>query len=298
MTSSDSASVQQKVVLHFREFLECVKVLILINLHMIDHPLFYSPIVSVREASTGDIASLILSIEDYKGCSRLFLPKFVKLGDCLLEKLQAVISNHGHPYVIDISRDVEILYEHCLGVGSFGAVYKSKFLGVMAAAKVFQSNVKEGVEQEANLFSKLLHPNVVQFIGYGVKERQHVIVLELMSIDLRTFLDDQKKKNGKENGEQGPPLPLLTAINIMAQIAEAMNYLHKNGVMHHDLKASNVLINIGEGQDHSSLSVKLADFGLSKLKLHDSKYTTKMVGTTRWRAPEAFEDEANIEKYS
>ncbi len=68
--------------------------------------------------------------------------------------------------MIGISRDVEILYEHCLGVGSFGAVYKCKFLGVMAAAKVFQSKVnKEGVEQEANLFSKLLHPNVVQFIG-------------------------------------------------------------------------------------------------------------------------------------
>jgi protein phosphatase 1L len=116
-------------------------------------------------------------------------------------------------------------------------------------------------------------------------------------MDLKTFLDDQKKKNGKENGEQGPPLPLQTAINIMVQIAEAMNYLHKSGVMHRDLKASNVLINIGEGQDDSSLSVKLADFGLSKLKLHDSKFTTKMVGTTRWRAPEAFEDEANIEKY-
>jgi hypothetical protein len=131
-----------------------------------------SPIVSVREASTGDIDSLILSIEDYKGCSRLSLLKFVKLGDCLLEKLQAEISNHGHPCVIDISRDVEILYEHCLGVGSFGAVYKCKFLGVTAAAKVFQSNVnKEGVEQEANLFAKLLHPNVVQFIGYGVKKR-------------------------------------------------------------------------------------------------------------------------------
>ncbi len=49
--------------------------------------------------------------------------------------------------MIDISRDVEILYEHRLGARSFGAVYKCKFLGVMAAAKVFQSNVnKEGVE--------------------------------------------------------------------------------------------------------------------------------------------------------
>ncbi len=59
---------------------------------------------------------------------------------------------------------------------------------------------------------------MVQFIAYGVRERQHVIVLELMSMDLRTHLDDHKKKNGKENGAQGPPLPMLTTINIIYYI--------------------------------------------------------------------------------
>jgi serine/threonine protein kinase len=72
--------------------------------------------------------------------------------------------------------------------------------------------------------------------------------------------------------------------------------------MHRDLKANNVLINVVEDQDghlsSSSLQVKLTDFGLSKLKLHDSQYTTPMVGTTRWRAPEAFEDKENREKYT
>ncbi len=47
----------------------------------------------------------------------------------------------------------------------------------------------------------------------------------------------------------------------------------------------------------SSLQVRLTDFGLSKLKLHDSQYTTPMVGTTWWRAPEVFEDNENREKY-
>jgi serine/threonine protein kinase len=156
---------------------------------------------------------------------------------------------------------------------------------------------KEAAEKEARLFSKLRHPNVVQFIGYGVKERQPVILSELMSTDLRRYLDEKKEKAG-----EGPPLPLLVAMNILLQIAEAMNYLHENGVMHRDLKANNVLINVVEGPDGqlspSSVQVKLTDFGESKLKLHDSGYTTPMVGTTRWRAPEVFEVEENREKYT
>ncbi|KAH8976295.1 hypothetical protein BDL97_01G206600 [Sphagnum fallax] len=169
----------------------------------------------------------------------------------------------------------------------------------MAAAKVWKTNCinKEAAEKEASLFSKLQHPNVVQFIGYGVKESQPVIVSELMSTDLRRYLDEKKKNAG-----EGPPLPLLVAMNILVQIAEAMNYLHENGVMHRDLKANNVLINVVEGPDgqlsSSSVQVKLTDFGESKLKLHDSGYTTPMVGTTRWRAPEVFEVEENREKYT
>ncbi|CAK9192557.1 unnamed protein product [Sphagnum troendelagicum] len=169
----------------------------------------------------------------------------------------------------------------------------------MAAAKVWKTNCinKEAAEKEASLFSKLQHPNVVQFIGYGVKESQPVIVSELMSTDLRRYLDEKKKNAG-----EGPPLPLLVAMNILVQIAEAMNYLHENGVMHRDLKANNVLINVVEGSDgqfsSSSVQVKLTDFGESKLKLYDSGYTTPMVGTTRWRAPEVFEVEDNREKYT
>ncbi|CAM6069760.1 unnamed protein product [Sphagnum tenellum] len=167
------------------------------------------------------------------------------------------------------------------------------------AAKVWKMNCmyKEAAEKEAGLFSKLRHPNVAQFIGYGVKESQPVIVSELMSMDLRRYLDEKKKNAG-----EGPPLPLLVAMNILLQIAEAMNYLHENGVMHRDLKANNVLINVVEGPDgqlsSSSVQVKLTDFGDAKLQLHDSGYTTPMVGTTWWRAPEVYEVEENRVKYT
>jgi serine/threonine protein kinase len=188
----------------------------------------------------------------------IFTSKFAKLAKYLSEKLETEISNHQHPYVIDIPLDEEISYQDSLGSGSFGTVLKCTFLGVEASAKLWKTNCinKEAAEKEASLFSKLRHPNVVQFIGYGVKESQPVIVSELMSTDLRRYLDENKKNAG-----EGPPLPLLVAMNILLQIAEAMNYLHENGVMHSDLKAKNVLINVVEGPDgqlsSSSLQVKL-----------------------------------------
>ncbi len=62
----------------------------------------------------------------------------------------------------------------------------------------------------------------------------------------------------------GKILPL--AVDIMLQIAEGTKYLHDSGVMHHDLKADNFLINVVENELYisPSVQVKLTDFGLSK----------------------------------
>jgi hypothetical protein len=166
ITSSDSASVQKKVDLHLKEFLRSVKVLMHIKTNFIDGPALFSLDSGVAEASRIDVDSLVLSMKDYKR-GIFFASNFGKLAEHLSAKLQAEISNQEHPYIIDVPLDVEIYYKHPLGVGSVGTVFKCKFLGVMAAPKVFQTNGinKEAAEQEASLFSKLRHPNVVQFIG-------------------------------------------------------------------------------------------------------------------------------------
>ncbi len=193
------------------------------------------------------------------------------------------------------------IYDEPLGQGASGAVYKCDFLGRRAAAKVLIRNItnRKAVENEINLLSRVRHPNVVRFIGYTYKETRNVIVTELMSKDLRTYLDEKKEASG----ERQPPLSLLLAINIMLQIADGMNHLHESGVVHRDLKSNNVLVSVVDDQDGSPLSsslvqVKLTDFGVSKLNPHDSRCSTWMVGTTKWRAPEVFEDEENREKYT
>ncbi len=178
-------------------------------------------------------------------------------------------------------------------------MYKCDFLGRRAAAKVLRKITnRKAVENEINLLSRVRHPNVVRFIGYTYKETRNVIVTELMSKDLRTYLDE--KKEASREGQL--PLSLLLAIKIMLQIADGMKHLHDSGVVRRDLKSTNVLVNVVDDEDGSPLSsslvqVKVTDFGESKLHLNDSGCSTRMVGTTKWRAPEVFEDKENREKY-
>lgn len=190
--------------------------------------------------------------------------------------------------------DVDVHGKERLGEGSFGTVFKCEFLGRTAAAKVFgrpQNTSRKDVENEVNLLAKLQHPNVVQFIGHTFNETQEVIVLELMREDLESYLANRMAGN-----EGRPPLPILGAVDVMLQIAHGMNCLHEIHVMHRDLKARNVLINVVKDDENLELSwsrhVKIADFGISKLK-ENSQFTTMDRGTSPWRAPEVFDQEDN-----
>jgi serine/threonine protein kinase len=243
---------------------------------------------AVEEASQRDIESLRSAVESYKTTS---YPQgdVTKLAEYVLEKLRATNSDHGHLHSIEYD-DVKI--GDFLGRGSFGAVFKCEFLGEKAAAKVFTAlrpTEVDTVQKQAKLQARLQHPNVVQFIGYAAKERQHMIVLELMSKDLRSYLDETVHK-----GQTRPPLSFLLAVDIMLQIAEPMKYLHENGMMHRDLQAKNILINVVESKElcvSPSVQVKLKDFGFN------SRFTLPQTGATLWRAPELFEDKQNTEKY-
>jgi serine/threonine protein kinase len=115
-------------------------------------------------------------------------------------------------------------------------------------------------------------------------------------MDLRKYLDEfNKGGDGKPRG-----LPLFEAVDIMLQIAQGMRYLHDGRMMHRDLKSKNVLVNVIRSPDSrvssSVLQVKVTDFGLAKLT-DNSRFTTRDVGTTRWRAPEVFGEDNNPGKY-
>lgn len=316
ISSSDSASLQAKVVLHLKEFFACVEVLIVIangNQNLLfdhnkaplsevgDFELSMSTVESdVQKACKEDLDRLKSRIHDnYKGW--FVKPDDLKLANLVLEQLESPgNSSVGDQSSSKLEYTDVITGSRLLGEGGDGKVFECKFLGLEAAAKVFlvdNSDNAKAVENEAQLFARLRHPNVVRFIAHVFREHQHVIVSELMQMDLRKYLDEFNK--GGDESPRGRPLP--EAVDIMLQIAQGMRYLHDEQVMHRDLKSKNVLVNVIPGPDSrvfpSVLQVKVTDFGLAKLKTDNSKFTTRGVGTTKWRAPEVFEDDNNPGKY-
>ncbi|XP_024387103.1 uncharacterized protein [Physcomitrium patens] len=100
--------------------------------------------------------------------------------------------------------------------------------------------------------------------------------------DLRTLIDLRMQ----HNMNQGPPFRDDSAVLIMYQIAVAMEELHDQGILHRDLKASNVLVNVTEDDSYSfdpwhddGFQCAVADFECS----------VGVVGTGYWRAPEILE---------
>ena len=138
-----------------------------------------------------------------------------------------------------------------LGEGGMGVVYLAEdtTLGRRVAMKFLSTTTKEyraRFLREARAVSALTHPNIATVFDYGeTAEGQPYIVMEL--IDGESLSD--KLRSGS--------LPLPEAVRIVSSIAEALGEAHHQGVVHRDVKPSNVVIT-ERGQ------VKVLDFGLVK----------------------------------
>ena len=89
--------------------------------------------------------------------------------------------------------------------------------------------------------------------------------------------------------KQVEPFPHHVAVDIMAQIARGVCYLHGMRVAHRDLKPDNVVLSkLTSSHGVDNFDVKLVDLGISKLQIEPSKVTTTVngVGTYRYKAPE------------
>ncbi|KAG0592982.1 hypothetical protein KC19_1G295400 [Ceratodon purpureus] len=190
----------------------------------------------------------------------------------------------------------KLLFSKSLGRGSFGYVHRCKWVDKNqdVAVKYISSHHKDAFEYEARMLANIRHPRVVRFIGcsYDEEEKQGLLVMELMHQNLRSLIDMKRRV------ENSPPFDLPVAVDIMDKIAEAMAYLHDQGVLHRDLKSSNILVNQSvDGKE--DYVVKIADFGLAKLQGENNMpyFMTVDVGATLWRAPEVFRNDG-CHKYS
>ena len=180
----------------------------------------------------------------------------------------------------------EILTE--LGRGAMGVVYKArdpKINRVVAVKTVKlegqppeeEREYRERFVREAEAAGRLSHPGIVTIfdVGEEPETRAPYIVMEFVggqSLDKLLAREDHK-------------LPLETALQLMLELAEALDCAHGQGVVHRDLKPANILIT----EDGHA---KIADFGVAKLNLANHTLGGRVLGTPAYMSPEQLNGEA------
>ncbi|XP_008677879.1 uncharacterized protein [Zea mays] len=187
--------------------------------------------------------------------------------------------------------DYEILWEDLVlgeqvGQGSCGTVYHAQWYGSDVAVKLFSKQeysdeMIDTFRQEVSLMKKLRHPNIILFMGAVASPERLCIVTEFLP---RGSLFRLLQKNTAK-------LDPRRRVHMAIDIARGMNYLHHCSppIVHRDLKSSNLLVD-------KNWTVKVADFGLSRLKLETFLRTKTGKGTPQWMAPEVLCNEPSDEK--
>lgn len=177
-----------------------------------------------------------------------------------------------------------------LGRGAMGAVYLARhdLLGVERALKIIlpqaamTDRARRLFAREASEQSRLRHPRIVEVHELSeVRPGMFVMVMEhVEGEDAETLL---KRAEGRR-------LPLNTAVTIVSQALEALEYAHSRGIVHRDVKDANLLVDTRGGP----LSVKLTDFGLAKAYgtsgASGFTQTGETGGTIHYMAPEQILD--------
>lgn len=199
-------------------------------------------------------------------------------------------STQADPVIDDVS-DCEIPWEHLvigerIGLGSYGEVYHAEWNGTEVAVKKFLDQDFSGAalaefRREVRIMQRLRHPNVVLFMGAVTRPPNLSIITEFLPrgslyriIHRPQCQIDEKRR-----------------IKMALDVAKGMNCLHTSipTIVHRDLKSPNLLVD-------KNWNVKVADFGLSRLKHNTFLSSKSTAGTPEWMAPEVLRNENSNEK--
>ncbi len=169
-----------------------------------------------------------------------------------------------------------------LGEGGMAIVYKAydmrlesevavKVIRIERLAPEILQRAMKRFEREAKALAQLTHPNLVKVLDYGEFENQPYLVMPYLPGGTL-----KQKMNGR-------PMPWQEAARLLIPIARALDYAHKRGMIHRDVKPSNILIT-------ESGEPMLTDFGVAKIideeATLDLTGTSAAVGTPEYMAPE------------
>jgi hypothetical protein len=182
--------------------------------------------------------------------------------------------------------------------GGMGVVYRARQVALdrPAAVKMIReelltdAGVRERFRVEAKAVARLDHPNIVRVYESGEADGRPYFALE--------FVAGGSLAEWRRPG----PCPPRAAAQLLAQVADAVEYAHNEGVLHRDLKPANILLQpraANGGEDGSapgsrlplsSFVPKVSDFGLARLLQRDAAAQTQpgaRLGTPGYMAPEA-----------
>lgn len=171
--------------------------------------------------------------------------------------------------------------ERELGKGAMGVVYCGKdpkigrvvAIKTMALSQEFEADelqdVKERFFREAETAGRLNHPNIVTIYDAGEEHDLAFIAMEFLTgRDLTPFT------------KAGTLLPVPKVMEIVAQVAEALDYAHRQNVVHRDIKPANIMY------DPDTETLKVTDFGIARITDSSRTKTGLVLGTPSFMSPE------------
>jgi eukaryotic-like serine/threonine-protein kinase len=174
-----------------------------------------------------------------------------------------------------------------LGMGGMGQVFLAEHvvLGRLAAVKVLHAELSQQHEStvrffnEARASAQLRHPGLIEVFDYGWDPagRAYIVMELLEGASLRSLIERQR-------------VPIVFAVAVAQQVAEAMTLAHAHGIVHRDLKPENLFL-VPDPLVPMGCRVKVLDFGIAKLFgrwLHNEAVTRTghILGTPMYMAPE------------
>jgi serine/threonine-protein kinase len=175
----------------------------------------------------------------------------------------------------------EVLSE--LGKGAMGVVYLARdpVIGRMVAIKTIKASsmgdddsesheFRERFVREAQTAGILSHPNIVTIHDIGEDPETQISFIAMEYIEGKTLKGLLLEKT---------PFTWDQIANMVAQVAEAMDYAHRKGIIHRDIKPANIIVTADE-------KVKITDFGIAKIASSNLTSTGQFLGTPNYMSPE------------
>ena len=170
-----------------------------------------------------------------------------------------------------------------LGSGGMSSVHQATdlILERTVAVKILAEHLSDDerfvarFRREALAVAKLIHPNIVQVYDTGIDDGRHYIVMEYV-----------QGRSGAQILQRHGPLDADSTAEIGAQACAGLDYAHRRGIIHRDVKPGNLMI-VGGPVGGGEMTMKLTDFGIARA-VEQTRITQvgSVVGTAAYLSPE------------